>query len=420
MFACIHAPEYDANDAALLECAQVFSPRVEQTGGGTVVLDISGLDQLFGTAHDIANAIARRASALGIQVNIAIASNPDAAIHAARGFSGVSILPQGDEAKYLARLPLELLSAPAEMDETLARWGIRTFGDLAALPPLGITERLGPDGVRFQQLARGEWERPLEPATEPLRFEEEMELEYPVALLEPLSFVLAQLLNQLCGRLESRALATHELHLRLKLENQTAHARDIRLPVPMRDSKLFLKLLQLDLQSHPPQAPVIHVSLDAKPVKPRVAQNGLFMPVSPEPEKLELTLARIVALVGEEHVGSPELLDTHRPGAFRMKRFGEPSLHVAAQNGGGLALRIFRPPRSVNVHMDGGRPARLSAPGIHGKVISCAGPWRTSGDWWTTDPWARDEWDVGLEQDAVYRIYRQHIDGRWFIEGFYD
>ena len=151
MFASIHAT---SATNALLECARAFSPRVEQTASDTALLDASGLAHLFGTPHEIANAIARRAATLGFQANIALASNPEAAYHAALGFSGISILPYGDEAKYLARLAVALLPLEAEMAETLERWGIRTFRDLAALPELGVSARLGPEGVRLQQLAR--------------------------------------------------------------------------------------------------------------------------------------------------------------------------------------------------------------------------------------------------------------------------
>ncbi len=289
MFACLHA---SGEGARLLACAQDFSPQVETTDADTVILDIDGLGSLFGTVHEIAHAMARRAD---FPVNIAIASNPDAAFHAARGFAGISILPEGDEAKFLASLPLTLLLPAEEIAETLARWGIRTFRDLDALPDLGVAARLGEEGVRLQKLARGESSRPLRPVEAPQHFEETMELEYPVGLLEPLMFVLGRLLGDVCARLEERALAAIELRLCLQLENSGEHARAIRLPVPMRSSRVFLKLLELDLEKHPPAAPIVRVTLVAEPAKPRVTQNGLFIPLAPEPEKLELTLARMWA-----------------------------------------------------------------------------------------------------------------------------
>lgn len=421
MFACIHAA---GGQATLLACAQAFSPRIEQTAPDTVVLDISGLDHLFGSPHRIAETIAQRVSECGLKGNVAAAQNPDAAIHAARGFDGVTVIPCGQEAAYLGSLPLTVLSPGVELHETLERWGIRTFGDLATLPETGISDRLGPEGVYLRKLARGAVDRPLVPADAPLHFEEEMELEYPIGLLEQLSFILARLLNQLCARLEARALAANEIRLLLKLENQNEHARALRLPVPMRDAKAFLKLLQLDLNSHPPQACIVNVRLAAAPVKPRVTQHGLFLPLSPEPEKLEVTLARLKSLTGENNVGCPELLDTHRPGAFRLRSTGiftgaslknRPPRNCLCY----LAFRVFRPPRQAKVQAASGQPMQILAQGIRGRVISVAGPWRTSGDWWTRDAWARDEWDIALSDGALYRIYCERENG-WFVEGSYD
>ena len=148
MFACLHG------SGKLAALAFEFSPSVEQTGADTITFDASGLDRLFGFPQDIAAAIARRAAEMGVKASLALASNPDAAICAARGFSGIGIVPYGDEAKFLGSLPLTLLAPSAELQETLERWGIRRFQDLAALPPLGIAERLGPEGLRSSCTAR--------------------------------------------------------------------------------------------------------------------------------------------------------------------------------------------------------------------------------------------------------------------------
>jgi protein ImuB len=81
---------------------------------------------------------------------------------------------------------------------------------------------------------------------------------------------------------------------------------------------------------------------------------------------------------------------------------------------------VFRPPRSAKVHASSGQPAFVSASGMQGKVVSLAGPWRTSGDWWTTNSWSRDEWDVTLGDGALYRIFCDCQTGRWYVEGHYD
>jgi protein ImuB len=235
-------------------------------------------------------------------------------------------------------------------------------------------------------------------------------------------------------------LATNELRLCLKLENKTEHERTISLPVPMRTPKTLLRLLLFDIEAQPPQAPIISVRIDAEPVKPRLAQTGLFIPLSPEPEKLELTLARLAKLVGADKVGSPEILDTHRPDAFRMKRFNLSTGRKSSRNRQSeignrqcfMGFRIFRPPWPAEVQTLHGRPVRIRAYDVkssglvRGKVICASGPWRTSGDWWRPDLWIRDEWDIAVadsipkQSDVVCRIYRDLRNENWFVEGIYD
>jgi protein ImuB len=442
MFACIYGAELpDSRRALLLECARRFSPHVEDSALDAVILDAGGLSSLFGSPQDIAHEIARSASELGLTVNIAIASNPDAAFHAARGFPGISVIPPGQEAEFLGGLPLEILSPilagiddsrALEIEQTLRIWGIRCFRDLSALPEAGLSQRLGMEGVRLQRLAKGASDRLLVPARPVINFETGVDLEHPVSLLEPLSFILASLLTRLCAHLKTRSLATNELRLRLKLENRSEHERRMRLPFAMRDARTLLKLLELDVERNPPQAPVLAVWLAAEPVKPRVIQNGLFVPLSPAPEKLELTLARIAKLVGSDNVGAVELVDTHRPGAFRIRHFTGPENdpgHANPAVSQRLCLagfRVFRPPLCAEVDAPLGFPIRVgsaktgSLQAVQGDVVASSGPWRTSGEWWSAERWSKDEWDVELDNGMLCRIARDLDSGSWFIEGTYD
>jgi protein ImuB len=482
-----------AAHAALLDCAQSFSPRIEDTAPDTVLLDLSGLESLFGSLPKIARDIARRTFDLGLEANVATAFNPDTARFAARGFSGVTVIPEGKEAERLGNLPLDVLFSElalpdsseqaANLLETFDLWGVRNLRALCALPEIALSERLGQQGVRLQQLARGVVSRTLVPVEPPLVFEEAMELEYPLVLLEPLAFLLARLLDQICARLGSRSLAAQELRLQLELESgyqladeltenispagdeqttptQISRAgskdrpraslftRTLRLPVPMLDAKVFLKLLQLDLKAHPPGAPIRTVHLSAEPAQPRTLQGGLFLPPTPEPEKLELTLARIAGMVGEGKVGSLQLLDSHRPGAFRMQRFvpaapkgQKEKSDCAFSHAPVTALRMFRPPLHATVTLHEGKPVHLVCPkrkDVHGEILWIAGPWRSSGDWWEQDGWARDEWDIALQSFVVsrpssvasqnlgrpsmtlYRLVHDLLEGGWFVEGMYD
>jgi protein ImuB len=471
MFAGLYSQQIPA-EVSLAEFAYAFSPFVEKTAADTVVIDVEGCELLFGSAYELARDIVKSAAqkrisgGLESKVNVALAANPDAAIHAAKFCKGLTFTAAGEELTCLGILPLKALqyslvgveeSRASEILETLKLWGVHTFKEFAELPAAGVSERLGQDGLKLQELARGTTSRHLRLKQAAPVFKNSIELEYPIAQLEPLSFIFARLLNQICASLNAYALATNAIRVELKLERGASHELKLNLPYPMRDHKVFLKLLLLDTETHPPPSGVTAVTIDCEPVKPRLLQSGLFIPLAPEPEKLELTLARLAKLVGLENIGSPELIDTHRPDAFRVKRFvlkeakrrrSKQQTADSRQQAGknpkseirnpksAMGFRVFRPPLRALVQAEEGRPTEISAwdkqRSVYGKVVGVAGPWRTTGDWWRTDTWARDEWDVAVEtksgsgghtgphQQVLYRIFRELGSGTWFVDGIYD
>jgi protein ImuB len=469
-----------AAHAALLDAAWSVSPRVEDTALDTVVLDLEGLTALFGADETIARELARRVAAIGLAARVAIAANIEVAIHAARGFPGITIIPAGEERQRLGALPVGVLTTEEETLEILERWGVETLQALAALPVLQLSERLGQEGVRLSELARGVRQRSLVLAQASSSFAEEMELDDAVEELEPLSFLLGRLLDQLCARLEARALAVRAVRIRFDLQPsfekdfQTLkedlrtkpgvkqYEKVLTLPVPMRNAKTLLKLLRLQLQGDPPAAPIQKIYMTADAAAPRVAQNGLFVPCGPDPEKLEVTIARLGKLVGEGNLGCAELVDSHRPESFQMTRFVVANEQNKPRRKGDLkvkenpeprnamtGLRVMRPAQAVRVEMRDEQPARVYSLGMRGEVVAASGPWRSSGDWWQEDAWQQDEWDLEIEfsasspvgaqhrcapsrqnlnkesdravtQRGLYRIYFDALRQGWFLRGVYD
>jgi protein ImuB len=485
-----------AAHAALLDLGWSMSPRVEDHAQDTILADLAGLNSLFGAEENIAREFARRAAELRLQAHVAVSANLEVAVHAARGFAGITVIPEGEEARYLSRLPVQTLAPSTEALETLERWGIRTCAALGALPVLELSERLGQEGVRLQELARGAHTRSLVLAEPAEILEEEMELDDAVEDLEPLSCVLGRLLDQLCARLAARALSAAAIRVRFDLgdafekeeqvrgKNATVAAvagaaaaevqaaaktyeKTLNLPVPIRDSKMLLKLLRLQLQADPPAGGIVKITLGADPARPRSTQHGLFVPNSPDPEKLELTVARLAKLVGNANIGSPELTDTHRPGEFRMNKFfaqpnetrgrGRTRKKSASGSDGGPAAvrrpttgcRIFRPRLAARVELREGRPVKIFFRGLYGRVMTASGPWKISGDWWREDTWQQEEWDLEIRFDGekagatvnvpanryaiapvpdakahmragLYCVYYDAACRSWFVRGMYD
>jgi len=419
-----HAPP-----ALLLEVASRFSPEVELAASGqTVTFSIAPLRQLIGSPHQIASEICRAGHECKLQASLAIAGNPDSAILLSRHFIGVTMVTPGEERLKLASLPLAELFAydtvklAPNLLEILLRWGIKTCEDLAALPEKGLSERLGAAGIYLRRLACGTVSRPLRLKAEQTSYTIEKELEDSLELLEPLLFLFSRALGELCHRLRAQSQAARELDLQLKLEEKdTAYTCRLEFPVPLSDPRTILKLLQLHLERHPPDAPVRGFRLHLEPVEPQRVQGGIFLPPTPAPDKLHVTLARIAGMVGAENVGTPVLLNTHRPDAFALTplpstaRANQPAPEMLR-----LAMRLFRPALQAQVQLVQLAPKNLTAAGIRGHVLRHAGPWKTSGDWWTTTSWTREEWDIALDDGALYRIYQESATHEWFVHAVYD
>ena len=387
--------------------------------------------------------------------------HPHAAAAKADALKSAPATPEPPIAPPVNRRAAESMSKALDLLQTLRRWGIKTLGALAALPPGEVYERLGARGVAWQRLARGEDTSPMVPWIPEEPFESSLPLEWPIEGLEPLSFVLGRLLEPLSARLEQADRGAAILHTHLRLVTKEVHARTVQLPAPMRDAKTLRTLVLLDLESNPPSAAVDEVRLLIEPTPARVVQWTLYERAQPSPEQTSTLIARLTALMGEGHVGSPQLVDSWKPELFAMTPFTIAPLHVesgaphAAQGTApgtrhpaphsalgsgpealGAALRRFRLPVPARVQMQEGRPVRITTDrrGVTGgSIVQAAGPWRTSGDWWNdiapsrsaavpraAQSWDRDEWDVALADGTVYRLYVERDVGQWFLDGVVD
>ena len=359
----------------LAEVAHEFSPRIEVYSHAEIVLDLSGLTRLFGEARTIAEELRRTAADRGLRVRVAIAGTRTAARLLVRYRAGLTIIEPGNEAAAVAPLPIALLgellnpgirdsglgtrelrtrepgtSNPRIPDPesripslanpripdpesripdqiaTFRRWGLRTLGDLAALPSDDLAARLGRQDVDWQGLARGDDSRPLVPAVPEERFEQSLELEWPIEELEPLSFVLGRLMEQLELHLEQRDRGAAVLHIRLQLiktdgTTRDVHERSLQLPVAIRDARTLRTLALLDLESNPPAAAIDRVTVAVDPTPARIVQFSLLTRPLPSPEQISTLMARLHALMGETRCGSPVTVDSWEPGAFAMKPF---------------------------------------------------------------------------------------------------
>jgi protein ImuB len=395
--------EEGAARAALLEGAGGFSPRVEERSGSgefLCVVDIAGTEKLFGAPEVLAQSLLQRVRALGVVACVSVSGNFEAAVCNARGRpTQTGVIPRGVEGIALAPLGVGVLGLSAEHAETFALWGIRTLGELPELPEKELVARLGQEGRRLRQLARGELPHHFVPMEPEFRLEERMELDAPVELLESLLFVVGVMVEQLILRATARVLALASVCVVLNLEGGGAHVRTVRPALPSNERAMWLKLIHLDMEAHAPGAAVLGIGLSAEPGTMSKVQMGLFSPQLPEPMRLDVTLARIKAIVGEECVGRAVLEDSHRVDGFRMESFELPSgsgvgAKQACETRPGAAVRQLRPAEKIAVVLRGQRPAEFVFRERRYEVERAYGPWVMSGDWWNPTLWGVEQWDL--------------------------
>ena len=425
-----------STQAILLECAGAFSPRIDvsiEDGSASSAflcgVDLAGTSRLFGPPAMLARSLLDRIRAHGITARVVISRNLHAASCLAKDVThtlSIRVIAEGEEAAALAPLPLSVLGLSEINTETFALWGIRTLGMLAALPENELIARLGQQGKRLRQLARSELRHHFLPVEPPSRLEEQMELDAPVDSLEALLFVVSILLEQLILRASIRILALASVTVTLGLEGNASHIRTVRPALPSSDKQLWIKLIHLDLEAHPATASALSVALFAEPGETSKVQLGLFSPQLPEASRLEVTLARIRAIVGEENVGRPVLQDTHGLESFRVEAFTLPSTNSTMSGSPQIraTLRQLRPAEPLCMTLRNMRPARFFFRQRLYVVEHAYGPWLAGGEWWSETLWGLEQWDlVARAQDGSVLCcctLRDLMQNHWQMAAFYD
>jgi protein ImuB len=414
-----------ATREVFLECAANFSPRIEEAGGETwcaCVLDIAGTERLFGPPAAVAHRMREVLAGAGFRASIAVSANFHTALLKAGASGGVTVIARGQEAAALENLPLDALNLPEMQAETLAIWGIRSLGELARLPEVELIARLGRDGKRWRDIASGTLPHQFQPVEPQFSLREFCEFESAVEQVDSLLFVAARMIDSLATRAAGHALSLALLSVTLRLEGWKSHQLTLRPALPSTDRKFLLKLLQIELATHPPQAAIVALTIAAEAGHAGTVQLGLFLPQLPEPSRLDVTLARLKALVGDDRVGSPVLEDARSADAFHMEAFalGAPDRAMTGRRPR-IALRRLRPPHPVRVLCSDQKPVSFHD-GHHNYSIAVAyGPWRTSGCWWAAGDWDRDEWDVLITQEQrAHLLVNDRRQNCWQLEAVYD
>ncbi len=424
LLVCPRTATGEGEASALLRAATfLLSPSVEETEPGVCTADLT-----LGAELDHRALIGQGLALLQAQdlpATAGLGRTPLLALYAAQQAQApTQLLEVTDERTFLSPLPLAIARPPAEIAAVISQWGLRTLGDFNALPAAELLQRFGTAGAAFIGRCRGGEPRPLRTVPPARRFHAGHDLDDPLAALEPLLFSLRRLLDRLELELRQAGQAAAEILLRLKLENDDVHSHRTVLPEPAVDAGILFQALHSHLHTLQTNAAIISLDVELVPTRALVRQTGLFEHGLRDPHGFAETLARLAAKIGADHIGTPRLIDSHRPDAFQLTppatllaSPAPPPRHAPL----GTPLRRFRPPLPATLEFasDDPRPRYVHTPRFAGEITTLAGPWRSSGDWWQPEEkWDRIEWDIGLAGGGLYRLLNRN--GAWFIEGEYD
>lgn len=409
---------------ALLGCAHAHCAFIEDTADGICTMDLRLAGELRQEAERLGHRVLGQLAGLGLRAGFGLGPTPELALCAARAATGVRPVVAADAGGgILGDLPWDILAPDLAIAETLGAWGVRTIGEFVALGREALAERLGASGARLWDRVAGRATRPLRLVRPREEFFEICELEFELAELEPIQFRLRRMLEQVVRRLETSHRAAGALRLELGFSDGAWHRAELPAPEPTLNEAALFGLLQNHIERLRAPAGVVAIRLSAEPARAGGTQMGIFDNGLREPDRFAETVARIVGWIGPQRIGYAVLRDSHRPDDFGLDPPGPPkpledgSLEACPPVG--LALRRFRPPRSIDVHVRHGRPIFVRAvPGGAGRVRAARGPWPLSGNWWDGGAWEREEWDIEIAGAGLWRIFR---DGdSWFMDGIYD
>ncbi|HVS47174.1 MAG TPA: hypothetical protein VMS32_11010 [Verrucomicrobiae bacterium] len=400
----------------VLDALDGLSPTVDDERAGLAYVDMRGVtgssEQWFARAH-------RLLDGLGLPLRVAMGGNKFVA-RAAALVADATCCQAGSERALLDPLPIDVLEIDPRTVERLRLLGVRTLGELAALPHGPFVRRFGPTAATWHDRARGIDPTPLLPRGHALAVEAVLFGEGSMQVEAQMIFALRILLERVGEDLLRLGKRTGVLRVEFELDNGETAVREIALARPTSEPRAMLDIVRANLEGVTFDAPVVGLRTRAL----RLEENGealaLFSGGDPDPQTVAVTLARLEAVLGEPARRARGIAAYALEERFAYDAFAMPAVSALAPSFEPLSERAvpqlqLLAVREIAVRVLSSAPAFVGTPAR--AVLECAGPWRIEENWFDR-PLVRDEYDVLLEGGALYRIYRQ--GECWFVRGIYD
>ena len=392
-----------------------YTPSVSLVAGGTdprgLALEVSGSLALFGGIRPISAGLAQGTADMGFTASVASAPTPHGAWLLARGGSPAPCEETGDLARRLQPLPIEVLDCDARTLATLEAVGVRTLGEVLALPRAGLIRRFGKGLGEELDRALGALPDPREFFSPPERFRADLELPSEVHEAGALVFAVRRLVVQFGGFLAARDGGVQRF--RIELFHKEAHTDvEVGLVRPGRDTEHFAMLAREKLSALALKAPVRRVALVADDVLALAHENlDLLDDTLKRPGDWHGLIERLRARLGSHAVSGIATNAAHRPEA--AWRVAEPGMRGAALEFSTRPLWLLQKPRRLE--------AAGAAPQCGGPLTLLAGPERIESGWWDGRDAARDYFVARAPTESLLWVYRERglAQGHWYLHGIF-
>ncbi len=377
-----------------------------------VLLEISGCLNYFGGLDQLLLRIDAGLAAIGYSGVVATAPTAMAASLFAQTGQAIAIEHAAALEEKLADLPVDLFCTQLA-DSRLpylspAAIGVRTIGDLLALPSEGIARRFGQSLLDAIRRARGELPDPRPLFIAPERYHGQLELPAPVSETEALLFAAKRLVVELVGFLRGRGAGVTRLRCDLIHEDESPTAIVIGLTAT-RQTEHIVNVLRERLAREQLPDRVEAIRLVSEEIAPLAAKDGeLFAGGDRHVEAGAQLIERLRARLGEDAVRVMAQHPDHRPErAWQQSHsVGSTTLKTSLEQRAKRPLWLLPEPRP------------LGTDPVSAQMKLLSGPERIETGWWDGHEIGRDYFVGRDAQGGQCWLYRDRR-GHWFVHGLF-
>ncbi len=416
----------------LMFWARRWCPWTALDGASGLILDTTGSDHLWGGEAAMLRDMEERLSHLGFSANLAVSPTHGASWALTRFGSVREVCAPEKLALRMSNMPVRALRLTDDTVQLLNRLGLKTVGDLSAVPRISLARRFSraelPENplLRLDQMM-GRLAEPISASDDPPRFAVQANLAEPIQDPTP---HLPALCQELCAGLQKAGFGARRLRVSVfRSDGEVSHV-DVATAQPNRDPDHLLRLFDDKLERINPGFGFDLITLGATVSEALGDSQPTLGKTGGEDADLARLIDRLTARLGARAVRHPEAQESHVPERAEVwaPAISTKTHRTAPRNA--RPLRLFDHPEEVRVlyAVPEGPPAQFVWRRVTRRIVRFAGPERIAPEWWRDMPGTRlrDYYQVEDQLNHRLWLYRSGVLGddrgetpRWFVHGVF-